>query len=93
MDTAEDSNDVEHGPVVHATRMVTAPTIQTVATTTPSAVLWVLAQLVLYGAQQRLALTLHDYMDLLRRIKWKMYQQKNRVECVGNYLSIIDPTA
>jgi hypothetical protein len=39
------------------------------------AVLWVLARLVLYRAQQRRALTLHEYMDFLRRMKWKMYQR------------------
>jgi hypothetical protein len=36
IDTEEDSNSVENGPVVHTTRMDTAPTIQIVATTTPS---------------------------------------------------------
>jgi len=36
MDTAEGSNNVENGPEAHTTRAVTAPTIQTVATTTPS---------------------------------------------------------
>jgi hypothetical protein len=40
------------------------------------AVLWVLAQLVLNRSQQRRALTLHDYIDFLRRMKWKMYQKK-----------------
>jgi hypothetical protein len=35
MDTAEDINNVENGPEVHYTRMVTATSIQTVATTTP----------------------------------------------------------
>jgi hypothetical protein len=36
MDTAEGSNNVGNGPEAHTTRIVTAPTIQTVATTTPS---------------------------------------------------------
>ena len=52
-------------------------------------VLCVLAQLVLYRVQRRRELTLHDYMDLPRRMKWKMYQKNNPVECVGNYLSTI----
>jgi len=33
MDTAEDINNLENGPEVHNTTMVTATTIQTVATT------------------------------------------------------------
>jgi hypothetical protein len=55
------------------------------------AIPWVLAHLVLYRSQQRCALTLQDYMDFLRRMKWKIYQQKSRTACVGNYLRILDP--
>jgi hypothetical protein len=62
--------------------------LQLVATT---AVLWLLAQLVLYRGQQKRELTQHDYIDFLRRKKWKIYQQKTRREMVGNYLSIIEP--
>jgi hypothetical protein len=56
------------------------------------AVLWLVAQLVLYRGQQKQELTQHDYMYFIRRKKWKIYQQKTRRERVGNYLSVIDPT-
>jgi hypothetical protein len=56
------------------------------------AVLWLLAQLVQYRGQQKRELTQHDHMDFLKRMNWKIYQQKTRRERVGNYLSVIDPT-
>ena len=42
------------------------------------AVLWVLAHLVAFRSQQARNLTLQDYLDFLRRSKWKLYQERNR---------------
>jgi hypothetical protein len=54
------------------------------------AVQWILANAVFFRRQMQRELTLHDLIDFLKRSKWKMYQQRNRRQCVGNYLSIID---
>jgi len=54
------------------------------------AVQWILANLVFFRTQMQRELTLHDLMDFMKRTKWKMYQRKNRRECVANYLLVID---
>ena len=53
-------------------------------------VLWTLANLVLYRMQQQRNLTLHDFLDFLRRAKWKIYQQTGRLAWVGNYLEVLE---
>jgi endonuclease/exonuclease/phosphatase family metal-dependent hydrolase len=55
------------------------------------AILWTIATLVLYRGQRRRELTNIDFMDFLRRQKWKTYQNPKRGEQVGNYLSVFDP--
>jgi hypothetical protein len=52
-------------------------------------ILWIIAHIALYRGQQRREFTFNDYMDFLRRHKWKMYQQPKRREQIGNYLSVI----
>jgi hypothetical protein len=50
------------------------------------AVLWTIAHLVAFRMQKMRTLTFHDYTDFLRRSRLKLYQQRNRMEQVGNYL-------
>ena len=45
-------------------------------------ILWTLANLVLYRTQQQRTFTLHDFLDFLRRKKWKIYQLTGRLACV-----------
>jgi len=54
------------------------------------AILWTLAKLVIFRIRQRLDLTLHDFIEFMRRTKWKMYQAQKRKEHVGDYLTFID---
>jgi hypothetical protein len=49
-----------------------------------------LAQLVIFRTQQQRELTNNDFMDFMRRQKWKIYKQINRGQIVGNYLSIFE---
>ena len=53
------------------------------------AVLWVLAQFVGFRSQPVRNLTFQDYVDFLRRSKYKFYRKRNRITQVGNYLSIL----
>jgi hypothetical protein len=48
------------------------------------AILWMLAQLVIFRTKQQRELTNNDFMDFMRRQKWKIYQQSNRGQRVGN---------
>jgi len=54
------------------------------------AVLWVLAQSVGFRSQLERNLTFQDYIDFLRRSKYKFYAKRNRITQVGNYLSILE---
>jgi hypothetical protein len=54
------------------------------------AILWFVAHVALYRGKNGHDLKHVDYMDFLRRSRWKLYQRHNRTDLVGNYLSIID---
>ena len=49
------------------------------------AILWILAHFVSYRMQQR-QLSLTDYIDFMRRARWKSYQETSGMQRVGNYL-------
>ena len=55
------------------------------------AILWMLAQVILFRTQQERTLTLQDFLDFLQRSRWKLYQSKKGRNGVGNYLSVMDP--
>jgi hypothetical protein len=54
------------------------------------AVLWVLANFVVFRLQQERTLTSQDYLDFLRRSKWKLYQTRNRIAQLGNCICILE---
>jgi hypothetical protein len=43
-----------------------------------------------YRTSYERTLTTHDYMDFLRRARWKIDSLPARQRLVGNYLSILD---
>jgi len=53
------------------------------------AILWLLAHLVMYRMQQQRHLSLLDYIDFLRRARWKSYRAASRMQQVGNYPLIL----
>jgi hypothetical protein len=55
-----------------------------------AAVLWVLAHLVHYRLQAQRRLSFLDYMDFLRRDRWKLYRQARTHLVTGRYLDVID---
>jgi hypothetical protein len=55
-----------------------------------NAILWVLANIALFRTQQQWHLTLHDFMDFLKRSRWKQLCSKRAKESVGNYLIVMD---
>ena len=55
------------------------------------AILWVLANVVIFRIQQQTTLTLHDFMDFLLRSRWKLMSHKHGRDLVGNYLTVTDP--
>jgi hypothetical protein len=54
------------------------------------AILWLLAHFVKFRCQHCTTLTMQDLHDFLLRSKKKLYQARNHLRLVGNYLSVID---
>ena len=53
-----------------------------------NATVWTIAHLVWYITNEhRLSLT--DYIDFLRRARWKAYKMPRRMRIVGNYLETL----
>ena len=52
-------------------------------------VLWILAHMVWYRIRESRTPSEQDYLDFLRRARWKAYQDTRRVTKVGNYLSLL----
>jgi hypothetical protein len=50
--------------------------------------LWYLASMVLYAVNQSRTLSVLDYTDLMHHTRWKIYQDKTRMQLVGNYLEV-----
>jgi hypothetical protein len=53
------------------------------------AVLWILAQFVLFLTQYDTTANLLEYYHFMRRKRWKVYQQSKRQDKLGNYLSVL----
>jgi hypothetical protein len=55
-----------------------------------AAVLWILAHLVHYRLQTHRRLSLLDYMDFLKRSRWKVFHQTRKRPGTGRYLDVFD---
>ena len=53
------------------------------------AILWILAHLMSYQLQTTRPLSLLDYMDFLRRARWKKYNRTPRRNKTGRYLEVL----
>lgn len=56
------------------------------------AVLWTLANVVIFGLQHRTTLNLQDYMYFLFRSRRKLLNNRRGLDLVGNYLALLDLT-
>jgi hypothetical protein len=54
------------------------------------AVLWIIAHMAVHRTTYDRTLTTHDYIDFLRRAKWKLDAWHSRMRLVGNYLSVLE---
>ena len=75
-------------PVIYRTTGKSTP-ISTLAPQRQAEIVWIIAHLVEYRMQRKRLLTLNDYIDFLRRAKWKAYQKSPRQNRVWNCLDII----
>ena len=54
------------------------------------AVMWMLANLLLFGTRPNWELTQYDFIEFLKTNKYKLYQSVKRRNLVANYLSVLD---
>jgi len=54
------------------------------------AILWVVANVVVFRTEQHSTLILHDFMNFLLRYRWKLMRHKRRRDLVRNYLTVLD---
>ena len=53
-----------------------------------AAIVWIMAHLVTYGLQTQRRFSLADYMDFLKRGRWKEYHRSTKPPTVGRYLDV-----
>jgi len=56
-----------------------------------AAIVWIVAHLVAYRLQAQRSLSLTDYMDFLKRARWKEYQRATKKPTVRRYLDVFSP--
>ena len=54
------------------------------------AVMWLLSRHVIYRSSRHQSSSSQDYLDFLRRSRWKMNQQSSKPKLVANFLSVVD---
>ena len=54
-----------------------------------AALLWIIAHLVYYRLQSHKRLSLKDFMDFLRRARWKTYHRAGKHPNTGRYLDLL----
>jgi len=89
LDPYQNRSTTTHRPPLYTGRLDSPPLFPLLAPQRQAAIVWSIAHLVEYRMQRKKRSTLSDYIDFLRRAKWKAYQKYPRQHRVGNYLDII----
>ena len=66
-----------------------APTHQIWPPQRHNATSWIVANMIHYLINNRRTISLQDYMDYMRRARWKANQQTKRARMIGNYLEVL----
>ena len=88
IDMHTDSSDTKDGPETYTKGMAPSPLFQTVVPTIHQATLWFLVSMVLHVLNQRRTLSILDYTGCMQRARWKIYQDRNRMQLVWNCLKV-----
>ena len=78
------------GPQTNTANLDYPPWFSPLAPQRHSAVLWIMAHLVHYRLLTQRRLSLLDYVDCMRRARWKLYQHPCRPRFTGRYLDVIN---
>jgi hypothetical protein len=93
LDTRVNSRHYSHQIFVRTWNVDTATRILYMAPQRHKAIMWILAHLVNCHMQGQRRKSLLDYIDFMRRVRWKADSRPNRHTNVGNYLIILDPSS
>jgi hypothetical protein len=72
-------------------KCTTKPDLRIWSPQSHNAIVWMIAHLITYHTQGQRRKLLMDYMDYMRRARWKADPRTTRQKIVGNYLSILYP--
>jgi hypothetical protein len=90
MDTTIADEHAANGPTTRTGGLALQTTIPTLATPTTQSHTLGASETGDFWTQRNRALTPHDYHDFLKRSRRKLYQRRNRMSLVGDYLSVLD---
>jgi len=86
MDPHTECSDTKKRPKAYTQGMAPSSLLPTMSPTKTSDELVVfLASMV----NQRRTLSVLDYTDFMRRMRWTIYQDKNKMQLMGNYLEVL----
>jgi hypothetical protein len=77
------------GPPKHPTGRSDSPQLSQWPRTRQVALLWILAHMTYCVTQRKNRLSLMDYADFLRRVRWKAYNDNHRFAKIGTYLEVL----
>jgi hypothetical protein len=83
-----DSSDTMDGPETYTQGMAPSSLSQSMAPTKTSGNIVVFGEYCFYVVNQRRTLSVLDCTDCMRRKRWKLYQDINRMQLVGNCLEV-----
>ena len=89
LDSKMTGSNVTYGPPPYPRYMDPISPILFLAPAATASVLWTLAHLVWYCLQGQRRQSILDYIDFLRRSRWKAYQRPHRLQRIGNYLDVL----
>ena len=84
IDTSTDSSDTQH----KAKEWLLCPCCKLWTWQKHQATSWYLVSMVFYVANQSRTISVLDYTDFMHKKRWKIYQDKTRMQLVENYLEV-----
>ena len=89
LNTGKTGDDTSYGTQAHTTWLDDIPAFQYWPPQTQAALLCIISHLVYYRLQSRRRLSLREFMDFMRRARWKAHSQSCKRPNTGRYLDLL----
>ena len=89
LDASQTGDDTSHGSTTHTARLANTTCLPFWPPQRQAALVWIIAHLVYYRLQSNRRLSLKDFMDFLRRARWKAYHRSSNRPKTGRYLDLL----